>query len=207
MADQQQDGKAEKIKRPASQYYWGDWFNDVALQSCSQPARGLWHEMNCLMHSGEPYGHLTMPNGKPMTPGQLANLCKITPGRCKALLDELVENGVPSIDPETGAYFSRRMVRDERIRNARANGGKEGAEHGAKGAEHGAKGGRPAQDKGGKKTPLTQAPKPPPSSSSSSPSSPSVDTSPPSGTPSAPTASPAAPAAPTPTPPPPPPPP
>lgn len=158
---------AEKTKRPASQYYWGDWFKDVALQTCSLPARGLWHEMNCLMHQGEPYGHLTMPNGKPMEPQQLGNLCKIGSALCRKLIAELEENGVLS-RAESGAIFSRRMVRDEDLRNRRAAGGKEGAEHGIKGAEAGSKGGRPKQAKGGIETPLQVSQKPPPSSSSSS---------------------------------------
>lgn len=167
---------ADKIKRPASQYYWGDWFKDLALQSCSLPARGLWHEMNCLMHQGEPYGHLTMPNGKGMGPVQLANLCKIGPGLCKKLLEELEENGVFSRTPE-GVVFSRRMVRDEAIRQARADGGKAGAEHGIKGAEAGKKGGRPVHQEGGSETPLSTTKKPPPSSSSSSSSSASLPSS------------------------------
>lgn len=145
MADQ-----VEKVKRPASQYYWGDWFKDVALQTCSLPARGLWHEMNCLMHQGEPYGHLTMPNGKPMQPAQLANLCKVSSGVCKKLIQELEDNGVLS-RAETGAIYSRRMVRDEASRELRAEIGRQngvkGKEFGALGAEHGAKGGRPATPK------------------------------------------------------------
>lgn len=165
-------------KRPASQYYWGDWHRDLALQSCPLAARGLWHEMNCLMHQGEPYGHLTMPNGNPMTVTQLATLSKITARECNKLLAHLEEAGVFS-RTESGTIYSRRMVRDEAVRNARAEGGKDGAEHGAKGAEHGAKGGRPAKDKGGSKTPLDDSGKgglktglePPPSSSSSSSSS------------------------------------
>ncbi|MGJ7611124.1 MULTISPECIES: hypothetical protein [unclassified Variovorax] len=162
--------EADKTKRPASQYYWGDWFKDVALQSCSLPARGLWHEMNCLMHQGEPYGHLTMPNGKPMEPLQLGNLCKIGPALCRKLIAELEGNGVLS-RAENGTIFSRRMVRDEDLRNRRAAGGKEGAEHGIKGAEAGSKGGRPKQVKGGYETPLPGFEEPPPSSSSSSSSS------------------------------------
>lgn len=164
---------SEKTKRPASQYYWGDWFKDLALQSCSLPARGLWHEMNCLMHQGEPYGHLTMPNGKPMAPMQLGNLCKISAATCKKLLEELESNGVFS-RAENDTIFSRRMVRDEDIRNRRAQGGKEGAEHGIKGAEAGFKGGRPKSTKGGLETPLLPGIEPPPSSSSSSSSSTSV---------------------------------
>lgn len=161
------DGSEQKVKRPASQYYWGDWFKDLALQACSLPARGLWHEMNCLMHQGEPYGHLTMPNGKPMEPAQLANLCKVSPALCRKLIAELEGNGVFSRS-DTGAIYSRRMVRDEDLRNRRASGGAAGAEHGIKGAEHGSKGGKPTHGKGGLDTPLGASSKPPPSSSSSS---------------------------------------
>lgn len=156
----------ERKKRPASQYYWGDWWKDKGLHSCSLTARGLWHEMNCLMHEGEPYGHLTL-NGRPMTVAQLANQCRISASQCAKLLRELEDAGVPSRTPD-GVIFSRRMVRDEASRNARAEGGKLGAEHGSKGAEHGSKGGRPGGSKGGSETPLDASRKPPPSSSSSS---------------------------------------
>ncbi|PJX23863.1 hypothetical protein CAP48_12370 [Advenella sp. S44] len=37
----------------------------VLPKSCSLAARGLWHEMMCLMHESEPYGHMAV-NGKPM---------------------------------------------------------------------------------------------------------------------------------------------
>lgn len=168
------------MKRPASQYYWGDWRSDAALQSCSLTARGLWHEMNCIMHDCEPYGHLVI-GGKPVQPAQLGRLVGVTERECKALLTELEDAGVFSRNGD-GAIFSRRMVRDEEVRNARAAGGKDGAGHGAKGASHGAKGGRPkGGSKGGSKTPLITplppdeetplegAQKPPPSSPSSSP--------------------------------------
>lgn len=161
------------MKRPASQYYWGDWRSDAALQSCSLAARGLWHEMNCIMHDCEPYGHLVI-GGRPMQAPQLARLVGVSPRECTALLAELEEAGVFSRTAD-GAVFSRRMVRDERVRNARADGGKAGSEHGAKGASHGIKGGRPKKPKGGfeggLETPLSGAEKPPPSSSSSSSSS------------------------------------
>ena len=164
-AQNAQHGETDRKKRPASQYYWGDWWKDKGLHSCSLTARGLWHEMNCLMHDGEPYGHLTL-NGRPMTVAQLANQCRISASQCAKLLRELEDAGVPSRTPD-GVYFSRRMVRDEASRNARAEGGKLGAEHGSKGAEHGSKGGRPAGSKGGSETPLDAGEKPPPSSSSS----------------------------------------
>lgn len=79
---------------------------------------------------------------------------------------ELERNGVLSIDDD-GCVYSRRMVRDEDLRQRRAEGGEKGAGFGHLGADHGKKGGRPRKETGDKKPPL----EPPPSSSSSSSSS------------------------------------
>jgi hypothetical protein len=112
------------VKRPASQYYWGDWRRDTALQSCSLTSRGLWHEMNCLMHDCEPYGHLCVGTS-PMQPAQLARLVGVTPKECAELLAELEAAGVFSRASD-GAIYSRRMVRDEDLRERRARGGNAG---------------------------------------------------------------------------------
>ena len=149
------------MKRPAFQFYPADWRKDMALQSCSVAARGLWIDMLCIAHECEPYGHLTV-NGKPMTAAQIGRHTGLTEREAKRLIAELDDAGVASRTDE-GVIYSRRMVRDEDIRNRRAEGGKAGSEHGIKGAEHGAKGGRPAKERGVPKPPL----EPPPSSSSS----------------------------------------
>jgi len=155
------------VKRPAFQFYPADWRKDAALQSCSIAARGLWHELLCVMHESTPYGHLTL-NGEKMPVDKAARVTGTTPKRFQTLIAELRLADVFS-ETKTGIIYSRRMVRDERIRNDRATGGKQGAEHGPKGAEFGHLGGRP-------KTPLQppleeqQEPplEPPPSSSASS---------------------------------------
>ncbi len=169
------------MKRPAFQFYPADWRKDMALQSCSVAARGLWIDLLCIAHECEPYGHLTV-NGRAMTSAQIGRHTGLTARECDALLLELADAGVLSRTDE-GVIFSRRMVRDEDLRNRRASGGAAGAEHGVKGAEAGSKGGRPKADKGGSETPLTAEQKPPPSSSSSSsPSgSPPVSSKPPGG--------------------------
>ena len=162
-----------KLKRPAFQFYPADWRKDAALQSCSIGARGFWVEIMCIAHECEPYGHLTV-NGKPMSAAQLARLVGITPKEAERFLAELDEAGVTSRSEE-GALFSRRMVRDEASREARADigraNGAKGAAFGKLGAEHGKKGGRPKGDnpptEPGKKPPQN----PHPSSSSSSSSS------------------------------------
>lgn len=155
----------EPKKRPAFQFYPADWRKDVELRSCSVAARGLWMDMLCIAHECMPYGRLTV-NGKAMTAAQIAGQVGLTPAQCAKLLRELLDNGVARMTDD-GVIYSKRMVDDERVRNARAEGGKAGADHGSKGAEHGSKGGRPKSETGDKKPPLPTPSEPPPSSSSS----------------------------------------
>lgn len=165
------------MKRPSFQFYPADWRKDAELQSCSIAARGLWVEMLCIMHESSLYGHLAI-NGKPMTAAQLARLVGESEKTIKALLEELEGAGVFSTSCE-GCIFSRRMVKDEEVRNIKAEAGKGGKEFGVLGAEHGKKGGRPKKDRGDIKTPhitphqeeIKTPEEPPPSSSSSSSSS------------------------------------
>lgn len=162
------------MKRPAFQFYPADWRRDAALQSCSVAARGLWIELMCVMHDCDPYGVLAV-NGRPMSTAQLARLVGEQEKAVVRMLAELEDAGVCSRDKE-GRLFSRRMVKDERVREVRAAGGQAGAEHGYKGGEHGKKGGRPRKSEAGLvvgeitplKTPLEFIEEPPPSSSSSS---------------------------------------
>lgn len=159
------------MKRPAFQFYPADWRKDLELQSCSIGARGLWWELSCLMHEAEPYGHLTL-RGVAMTDKQAAIAVRVELREYRKLLAELEAAGVPSRTAD-GILYSRRMVRDEMVRNNRAAGGALGAEHGVKGKEYGPMGGRPAKDKGGfhghHKTGAHKPPSnPPPSSASSS---------------------------------------
>lgn len=149
------------MKRPSFQFYPSDWRKDMALQSCSVAARGLWVDMLCIAHECEPYGHLTV-NGRPMTAAQVGRHTGLTERECVKLIAELEDAGVFS-RTDDGAIYSRRMVADEDLRQRRAKGGEGGSEYGIKGAEHGKKGGRPPKARGVSKPPLN----PPPSSSSS----------------------------------------
>jgi len=137
--------------------------------------------MLCLMHEGQPYGHLTV-QGRPITADSLARLVGESAAAVKRWMKELADNDVYSVSDD-GLIFSRRMVRDEDLRERRAAGGQAGGEHGKKGGSHGAKGGRPkkektpddASERGVEKPPL----KPPPSSSTSTSSSSSIPPNPP----------------------------
>jgi len=141
------------MKRPAFQFYPADWRKDPALSACSLAARGLWIELMCIAHEGGTYGVLSI-NGKPMAPAQIARMVGESPAAVVKLLAELEDAGVFSRD-EQGCIYSRRMVKDEHVRNVRADAGRLG--------------GNPNLLK--QKDKQTDNREPPPSSSSSSSSS------------------------------------
>jgi hypothetical protein len=118
------------MKRPSFQFYPGDWLHDTALRACSLAARGLWIDMLSFMHQGSPYGHLTLPAPKniskdtlrPILPPVLARMVGCGAQEVEALLIELEAAGVFS-RTDDGVIFSRRMVKDEELRQIRAAGG------------------------------------------------------------------------------------
>lgn len=109
------------IKRPSFQFYPSDWLRDIALRCVSLEARGMWMDMLCYMHDGTPYGYLKV-NNKVILPVNLAHILSIDLKVVERLLQELLEAGVCSQDG-AGCIYSRRMIRDEEIRNKRAAGG------------------------------------------------------------------------------------
>lgn len=113
------------MKLPAFQFYPGDWRKDTGVQSLDYQARGVWFEILCLMHESERRGVLTL-NGAAMPDSALARLLGIDEILLKQILTTLVNHGVTSREPETGALLCRRMVRDENLRKIRQNAGKSG---------------------------------------------------------------------------------
>ena len=111
-------------KRPAFQFYPSDWRKDSGLRLCSIAARGLWVELMCIAHEGDEYGKLKQ-NGRGFSHKTLGKLVGLSPQTCLKLLKELEENRVFSRDDD-GTIYSRRMVRDEEIRNIRAESGIKG---------------------------------------------------------------------------------
>jgi hypothetical protein len=112
------------MKRPSFQFYPADWLRDTSLRTCSVGARGLWIDMICYMHEGTPYGHLKVKD-KVILTENLARMVGETFENVKGWLDELYEAGVYQL-AEDGSIYSKRMVKDEALRNARAEGGKLG---------------------------------------------------------------------------------
>ena len=107
------------MKRPSFQFYPSDWLRDTALRTCSIGARGLWIDMICFMHEGTPYGHLKV-NQKVILPPNLRVMVGATLDQVEGWLEELESAGVFTRDEE-GTIYSKRMVKDESLRNIRAS--------------------------------------------------------------------------------------
>jgi hypothetical protein len=86
---------------------------------CSLAARGLWIDLLCYMHEGEPYGHLTIDGAAPSLEA-IAALLGRPPKEVTKALAELEARRVFD-RAENDAIVSRRLVRD----NQRAEEGRE----------------------------------------------------------------------------------
>ena len=80
--------------------------------------------MICFMHEGNPYGHLKVGN-KVILSTNLASMVGATLKDVIDWLEELHQAGVYELG-EGGEIYSKRMVRDEILRNKRAEGGRLG---------------------------------------------------------------------------------
>jgi hypothetical protein len=107
------------MKRPGFMFYPKEWIWDIELRQCSAAARGLWVDLLCLMHEGDPYGHLTAPLEL------VLRVVGLTGNAYSELTAELESMRVAS-RTEQGVFYSRRMVRDEMDRAPRAENGKYG---------------------------------------------------------------------------------
>jgi hypothetical protein len=125
------------MKRPAFQFYPGDWKRNTKLRRCSEAARGAWVELLCLFHDAEEYGVLRWP---------LKDIIQAAGVTRKSVM-ELIAKGVMKgadkgaaayvftprhagkdgepvtlVEPGAGpCWYSSRFVRDEWIRQRRGN--------------------------------------------------------------------------------------
>jgi hypothetical protein len=84
------------------------WLSNPALRSCSAPARALWIDILALCHGGR--GYLLLA-GKPVSDDQLARIVGASVDEVFALLAELGEAGIYSVDDD-GRLYSSRMVKE-----------------------------------------------------------------------------------------------
>lgn len=114
------------MKLPAFQFYPADWRKDPGVQALSYHDRGVWFEILCLMHESEQRGKLTL-NGNPMPEDALARLLGLDKQNLTKVISTLLEYGVASRDI-SGCLINRRMVKDEQIRQIRADAGQKGGQ-------------------------------------------------------------------------------
>lgn len=112
--------------RPSTQWYPGDYLEDEALKLCSLAAQGLWMRMLCRMWFSPTRGVLLRPNGLQADEGHIGVWEGVALKEVQGLLRELETEEVFSRREEDGAVYSRRMVRDEKIRQLRAESGAKG---------------------------------------------------------------------------------
>jgi hypothetical protein len=128
-------------KLPGFMFYPGDWKKDPELSVCSTFARGLLIEVMCFAFECRERGVMTI-NGRPATREEIAASCRgVEPNKVDGI-DELVRNGVIKVydpsnpkDDDVQQYLAQhvtvsgpvlylaRLVRDEYIRNVRAEAG------------------------------------------------------------------------------------
>lgn len=130
-----------------AQWDFDAWDTDAELAACSMGAQGLWMRLLCLAWKNDGY---VLVSGKAPSAAVLARLVREDKSDVEKWVDELLENKVASLggwNNATGVIFSRRMVRELKIRKAAR--------------ENGAKGGNPALTAGkhtARKSPATGQP-------------------------------------------------
>ena len=110
------EGKIPR-KMPWMKWYSRDALGDPKLRACEPASRGIWYDMLWLMDVNENRGYLTEDDRT------LCRVLGVMPDELQQAKADLLANGVPSVDPETGKWYNRRMVRDDKSRKNGALGG------------------------------------------------------------------------------------
>ena len=115
------------MKLPFIKFFPRDWQADSNLRMCSLESRGLWFEMLCIMAQSPRYGFLVASDGAtPLTDEALTRLIGCSKDDLYRCRIELESAGVPGVDQMTGAWFNRRMLREESKRVACSKAGRDG---------------------------------------------------------------------------------
>ena len=114
------------MNMPFMKFYVRDWISDPELRMVSLAARGLWIECLCYMHQAKRRGYLETPNGNPISVECLSRLSGTFEHTLKGAMDELLEHGIPGVCPDTGIWYSRRMVKESHKSELCSQAGKRG---------------------------------------------------------------------------------
>ena len=103
-------------KRPAFQFYTGDWLKDPDLGQCTPETRGVWIDMLALMHENGQTGIL-----EGTTEG-IARICRCTVMELGRAINELRISKTATVTQSNGVYkiCNRRMYREHLDRKSNA---------------------------------------------------------------------------------------
>jgi len=118
----------KKDDLPYFPFYIGDWLKATDVRALPLETRAIWFEMLCCMWESTERGYLTV-NGKPIPDESLARMIGIPEILLKQNVKVLMDFGVPGIREVDGAIYSRRMVKDQDIREKRQKAGSLGGKH------------------------------------------------------------------------------
>lgn len=114
---------ATKLNLPAMPFYVGDWLKCPEVKVLPPDVRGLWFDMICYMWESVERGVMVKPNHHPYSKNEIIRMIGKDCSNSDKWLDVLIDNGVCAIRDTDGAIYSRRMVRDEDIRQKRSRAG------------------------------------------------------------------------------------
>lgn len=117
---------AKKKDLPAMPFYVGDWLKAPEVRALPPDYRGLWFDCLCYMWESTERGFMVKPNGKPYSNSEIIRMVGLDNQNSGEWLTHLIENCVCSIRESDGAIYSRKMVKDENLRQIRKNSGKLG---------------------------------------------------------------------------------
>jgi hypothetical protein len=109
-------------KLPAILFYPGDWWRDPGVRMLNLEERGFWFQLLLVMHECDRRGYLEV-NGSPMKSREIGKIMGITRAKTEKILAKILSFGVLSREQENGVFFSRRMVKDESIRQGNIHNG------------------------------------------------------------------------------------
>lgn len=119
--------------QPYFPLYAQDFLTDEKLIECSAESTGVYIRLMCIMHKSQEYGEILLKQKDKQNGNKILDFaCKLSkqmPWDIDTILrglTELLNEGVVSIDGDT--LFQKRMVKDGKLSDTRANAGKKGGQ-------------------------------------------------------------------------------
>ena len=115
----------KKDDLPAMPFYVGDWLKCPEVRALPLDYRALWFDMLCFMWESTERGVMIKSTGEPYSDQEIVRMVGLDNQNSGIWLTSLLTNAV-CCRRKDGAIYSKRMVRNEEIRQIRAKSGSKG---------------------------------------------------------------------------------